>query len=55
MLSVLIPTYNYNVVPLVKALYVQLEKQNILFEIIIFDNASNSILNIENQKINKIK
>lgn len=55
MLSVLIPTYNYNVVELVKALHKQLEKQNILFEIICFDNASNSTLNIENQIINKIK
>ncbi len=55
MLSVLIPTYNYNVVPLVKVLYNQLEKQNILFEVICFDNASNSILNIENETINKIE
>jgi len=55
MLSVLIPTYNYNVVPLVKALYKQMEKQNISFEIICFDNASNSTLNDENEAINKME
>ncbi|NOQ92355.1 MAG: glycosyltransferase [Flavobacteriaceae bacterium] len=55
MLSVLIPTYNYNVVELVKALYKQLEKQNILFEIICFDNASNSSINTKNEVINKME
>jgi len=54
MLSVLIPTYNYLVVSLVKSLHQQLLKQNIPFEIISFDNGSESKLNIKNEKINKI-
>ncbi|MBU3009825.1 glycosyltransferase [Polaribacter vadi] len=52
MLSVLIPTYNYNTFSLVKELYQQLILENINFEILCFDDASNSELNLENQKIN---
>lgn len=55
MLSVLIPTYNYNVIQLVKVLHKQLVKQNVLFEIICFDNASESILNNENNQMNKME
>ncbi len=55
MLSVLIPTYNYNVVQLVEILHEQLKNQNILYEIICFDNASKSILNIKNESINKME
>jgi len=54
MLSILIPTYHYNIVPLVKILHKQIEKQNILFEIICFDNASKSILNKKNEEINNM-
>ena len=54
MLSVLIPTYNYLVVSLVKSLHQQLLEQNIPFEIISFDNGSESKLNLKNEKINKI-
>ena len=54
MLSILIPTYNYNVVPLVKALYKQIVEENILFEIICFDNGSKSILNDNNEELNSM-
>lgn len=54
MLSVLIPTYNYNVTPLVKSLDDQLQKLDVAYEIICFDNGSNSILNKKNEEINKI-
>ncbi len=40
MLSVLIPTYNYNVYPLVKEIHKQLTKQGIDFEILVYDDAS---------------
>ncbi|MCF6296970.1 MAG: glycosyltransferase [Flavobacteriaceae bacterium] len=54
MLSVLIPTYNYVVVTLVKSLHKQLKRQDISFEIICFDNGSKSKTNIENEQINTI-
>jgi glycosyltransferase involved in cell wall biosynthesis len=40
MISVLIPTYNYNVYPLVKEIHKQLSKQGIDFEIRVYDDAS---------------
>lgn len=40
MLSILIPTYNYNVFPLVQDLHKMAVKQNIAFEIIVLDDAS---------------
>lgn len=52
MLSVLIATYNWNAFSLVKELYLQLAKQQIPFEIICIDDASNSDLNIKNEEIN---
>ncbi len=55
MLSILIPTYNYNAYPLVFELYNQCNQGNIEFEIICFDDASNSNENIENQKINALE
>ena len=54
MLSILIPTYNYNVYPLVQELESQALKANINFEIICIDDGSFSILNEENQKINAL-
>ena len=54
MLSILIPTYNYNVVKLVKSVYLQLQNKEIKFEIICFDNGSHSELNLLNKKINDI-
>ncbi len=55
MLSILIPTYNYTVVSLVKSLYEQLKKQDNPFEIICFDNGSNLEICSINEEINKIE
>lgn len=52
MLSILIPTYNYNVYPLVLELHKQCLECQIEFEILVQDDASKSELNIENEKIN---
>ncbi|MDC1200213.1 glycosyltransferase, partial [bacterium] len=41
MLSILIPTYNYNTLKLVKNLQLQGVKSNINFEILVLDDASN--------------
>lgn len=55
MLSILIPTYNYNVLPLVKELHRQATDTPIAFEIIVLDDASPDDTTIkENQKINLI-
>ncbi len=54
MISVLIASYNINVVNLVEELHLQLNKANVIFEIICLDDASNSEKNIENNKINKL-
>ncbi|NBL65329.1 glycosyltransferase [Flavobacterium sp. NST-5] len=54
MLSVLIPTYNYNIFPLVKNVAAQLEKAKIDFEIICLDDDSKNY-NTENQNINSIQ
>lgn len=40
MLSILIPTYNYDVFPLVQELHTMAVKENIAFEIIVLDDAS---------------
>ncbi len=40
MISILIPTYNYNVYPLVKEIHKQFSKQGIDFEIRVYDDAS---------------
>jgi len=55
MLSIVIPTYHYNALPLVEALYKQCKEVGIPFEIICQDDASNSELNAENQKINLLE
>jgi glycosyltransferase involved in cell wall biosynthesis len=54
MLSILIPTYNYNVYPLACELEKQAVKTNCNFEIICIDDGSNSILNKENEKISTL-
>ncbi|QYJ67491.1 glycosyltransferase family 2 protein [Flavobacterium litorale] len=55
MLSILIPTYNYNVLPMVEQLYRQAESCNIAYEILVFDDASaDEIQQAENQKINQL-
>lgn len=55
MLSILIPTYNYNIVQLVNDVHSQLTKSNIEFEIICIDDASKSPLNKDNDRINSLK
>lgn len=51
-ISILIPTYNWNILPLVKCVYDELKDENINFEIIAMDDASFSANNLENEKIN---
>ena len=55
MLSILIPTYNYNAVSLVKTLLDQLKNQNIFYEIICFDNNSKTSIRKKNVEINNFK
>ena len=52
MLSILIPTYNYDVFPLVENLQKQAIKANITFEVLVFDDASQNHFN--NSKINEL-
>jgi hypothetical protein len=52
MLSVLITIYNYNLLPLVEDIHQQCLDLGITFEILTQDDASNSIHNLENEKIN---
>lgn len=52
MISILIPTYNYNVFPLVKEIHGQLTQSKITFEIICLDDASDSKFNKLNEPIN---
>ena len=54
MLSILIPTYNYNALPLAQELERQALALNITFELICIDDGSFSLLNKENQKINAL-
>lgn len=55
MFSILIPVYNYNANTLVFDIHEQASKLQIEFEIICVDDASNSPLNKENEKINSLK
>lgn len=54
MLSILIPTYNYNCLSIVGELQKQCSKLGILYEIVVQDDASNSLINNENNKINQL-
>jgi len=54
MLSILIPTYNYNIYPLVSKIYDQALKSGIVFEINVYDDFSTKYF-FENEKINKLK
>ncbi|WP_432671467.1 glycosyltransferase family 2 protein [Flavobacterium sp. SM2513] len=54
MLSLLIPTYNYNVLPLVLELQNQCEKCGIEYEIIVLDDAG-KLFHDENGRINNLK
>ena len=56
MISILIPTYNYNTFPLVKEIWGQATAENINFEIIVGDDKSTDFEIIKkNQEINSIK
>lgn len=55
MLSILIPTYNYNILDLVSTLKQQADDLNIIYEIITIDDASFSELNTCNQNINNFE
>lgn len=55
MISILIPTFNYNVLPLAQQIEKLAIKSNTEMEIICFDDGSQSILNVENEKINSLK
>ncbi|WP_191859307.1 glycosyltransferase family 2 protein [Hanstruepera ponticola] len=55
MLSILIPTYNYNAYPLAEKLVTQSLVLGINFELSCMDDGSNSNLNTENQKINTLE
>jgi len=52
LISVLIPTYNYNVFPLVKEIHKQLTQSKITFEIVCVDDASDEKFNKLNEPIN---
>lgn len=54
MISVLIASYNRNVVNLIKELHQQLEKNNVAFEIICLDDASKSAINLVNETLNDL-
>jgi len=54
MLSILIPTFNYNIVKLVKDLHQQALEQYIDFEIIVMEDGSTQFL-VENKEIEKFK
>lgn len=54
MLSILIPTYNYDCHELVYELYKQSCKLNIPFEIIVADDASEELTKTSNRKINEL-
>ncbi len=53
MLSILIPTYNYDVLPLVKKLFEQCTQEGMEYEIIVLDDASS--LHFDNEKINLLE
>ncbi|MEP5340495.1 MAG: glycosyltransferase family 2 protein [Algibacter sp.] len=54
MISILIPTYNYNAFPLASDIEKLIIKTTFKFEIICIDDGSKSALNIENKKINSL-
>lgn len=54
MLSILIPTYNYNVYPLVQNLQERAQISGLTFELICIDDGSHSAQNLTNEKINEL-
>lgn len=56
MISILIPTYNYDVFPLVENLFNQCEKEGVEYEILVLDDCSNNPAIIEkNSEIRKFR
>ena len=55
MLSILIPTYHYNIVPLINELNSQCLGCDIKFEILVYDDGSKSTINTINHSINTIQ
>ncbi|WP_026753708.1 glycosyltransferase [Sediminibacter sp. Hel_I_10] len=55
MLSILIPVYKYNIVPLVEELYAQCQLCKIPFEILAYEDGSKSPLNKTNQDVNRLE
>ena len=53
MLSILIPIYNYNAVSLVRNLHQQANKENIDFEILLLDDASDNTCHREENAVLK--
>jgi glycosyltransferase involved in cell wall biosynthesis len=51
MLSILIPVYNFNIVPLVTELHKQAVKAGIPFEIIVLDDCSSTLLRDQNKDV----
>ncbi len=51
MLSILIPVYNFNIVPLVTELHNQATKASIPFEIIVMDDCSSELLRHQNKDV----
>lgn len=54
MLSILIPTYNYNIYPLVKVLQKQCADSSIAYEIIALDDCPGSDMESQNKQINEL-
>ena len=54
MISVLIPVYNYSIIPLVEELHKQLEASKTIYEIIVWDDASSEAFNLQNKIINHV-
>ncbi|MEZ4802159.1 MAG: glycosyltransferase [Gelidibacter sp.] len=55
MVSVLIPTYNYDVTNLVKVIHSQASNSGILYEVLVYDDGSKSKLNEQNKTINSLE
>ena len=54
MISVLIPVYNYTIIPLVEELYKQLQASKVTYEIIVWDDGSSEAFNLQNKIINHV-
>ena len=54
MLSILIPVYNFNIVPLVTELHLLAVKADIPFEIIVLDDCSYELLRDQNKDVNSL-